>query len=988
MRKRILSMFIVAMALFVLAACGTKTYKVTFDSDGGSAVAAVKVEEGKKVTEPDEPTKDDFAFVEWQLDGVAYDFDAKVTKDITLKAKWEAADAVEPEVTYKVTFDAAGGSAVDAVDVVEDTAVAVPKEPTKEGFVFVEWRLDDEAYDFSKKVTDDVTLVAAWGYEVAFSLGFTGGPTITKKVVEGEKVVAPKVSREGFALDKWEDADEKKYDFDALVEESFKLTAIWTENKDYTALVSLDLPLKVHEDLVLNANFDWTSADSGLINVEVTKDENDKVVKVVGQVIRPETDGFHVVKLSAKKGELTRDFWITVLAHDVDEDAIYSAAFSEIITLNPLMSTGSADSDVYDYLVDYLYGSDYDWEDAMENGYADFPGDFSKIKSDRNPNGEVDMPSIKMKRTLSMAAKYPYSVNHGTDNVVEGSYGVLLDQEKAKETFDNEWVIYLRDDLRFEDGTKINADTYEYSFKQYLNPKLNNARANYLYDSDYINLVNAKKYYDEVEGITWDDVGFEKLSDLSFKITLATRQTQYHVMTYLGIINLVHRIQFELGFNNTGTENFYGSVQVPLISYGQFKLENNYFDTNKFKFNRDDNNYAAWNYTFKEIHGPIIKDQNQVILEFKNGNLDIAGVGGEFWTEFMEDENLYVAPSNSFYRIAISLDRGEDAARPSAPILAYDDFRRALYLATDREDFANNVQPPSQGALGFLSNIHQVSEWATQAYAASDIFKSQLEELGLNPDEGGYNLEEAKQLFDAARAEAIADGKYAASEKVVVQFSYYDAGSNIRIANWVKAQYEKVFNDEGEDIFEIELKPLSSAELNKQRDAGDFDLVFTGMSGATFQATFGMGYIFSPSFSTFLVGRGHDVPDLEVVAEISNLFDIVKAKAEAERTDSEQYLYEELKETNGEFSGTFDELFLLWNNVEEFSADYEGQEEDLHHITAALERALLKQMIAVPLFSSTSAAVLGEHVVRIPHAYSLFLGWGGMYYMYKTPVAR
>lgn len=71
---------------------------------------------------------------------------------------------------------------------------------------------------------------------------------------------------------------------------------------------------------------------------------------------------------------------------------------------------------------------------------------------------------------------------------------------------------------------------------------------------------------------------------------------------------------------------------------------------------------------------------------------------------------------------------------------------------------------------------------------------------------------------------------------------------------------------------------------------------------------------------------------------------------------------------------------MLFSNTGELATDYEGQEEDLTKITAALERALLEQMIAVPLFSSTSAAVYSDNVVRLAHAYHLFLGWGGLTY--------
>jgi uncharacterized repeat protein (TIGR02543 family) len=72
-------------------------------------------------------------------------------------------DPVDP-ITYVVTFDSDGGSSVDAVTVDEDTAVSEPTDPTKEGFTFVYWYLDDSnvAYDFQTLVTVDITLTALW----------------------------------------------------------------------------------------------------------------------------------------------------------------------------------------------------------------------------------------------------------------------------------------------------------------------------------------------------------------------------------------------------------------------------------------------------------------------------------------------------------------------------------------------------------------------------------------------------------------------------------------------------------------------------------------------------------------------------------------------------------------------------------------------------------------------------------------------------------
>ena len=64
-------------------------YTVTFNTDGGSTINPVEVEEGQAVAKPEDPTKDDYNFVEWQLNGVAYDFTAAITADITLDAVWE-----------------------------------------------------------------------------------------------------------------------------------------------------------------------------------------------------------------------------------------------------------------------------------------------------------------------------------------------------------------------------------------------------------------------------------------------------------------------------------------------------------------------------------------------------------------------------------------------------------------------------------------------------------------------------------------------------------------------------------------------------------------------------------------------------------------------------------------------------------------------------------------------------------------------------------
>lgn len=64
-------------------------YTITFDSDGGTTISTQEIEEGNKVSQPNNPTKEGYNFIEWQLNGIKYDFDSVVNQDITLKAIWK-----------------------------------------------------------------------------------------------------------------------------------------------------------------------------------------------------------------------------------------------------------------------------------------------------------------------------------------------------------------------------------------------------------------------------------------------------------------------------------------------------------------------------------------------------------------------------------------------------------------------------------------------------------------------------------------------------------------------------------------------------------------------------------------------------------------------------------------------------------------------------------------------------------------------------------
>lgn len=61
MKKKLAIVSLIVLSVFSLfiAGCSKKTekYTVTFDSDGGTEIASVQVEKGKKITKPEIPRK-------------------------------------------------------------------------------------------------------------------------------------------------------------------------------------------------------------------------------------------------------------------------------------------------------------------------------------------------------------------------------------------------------------------------------------------------------------------------------------------------------------------------------------------------------------------------------------------------------------------------------------------------------------------------------------------------------------------------------------------------------------------------------------------------------------------------------------------------------------------------------------------------------------------------------------------------------------------
>jgi len=207
-------------------------FTVTFDSDGGSSVESQST--NTKAKKPTDPVKSGYVFIGWYLNGTEYNFNNKVTGNITLKAKWLK------DEKFTITFDSAGGSSVASQTVNTYKTVSKPTNPTKSGYTFVEWQLNGKTYNFSTPVTGNITLKAVWDvvkYTVTFDSA--GGSTVNKQNIEINKTATEpkKPTKTGYTFVEWR-LNGNKYNFNTPVTGNITLKAEWTIN---TYTVQFDL---------------------------------------------------------------------------------------------------------------------------------------------------------------------------------------------------------------------------------------------------------------------------------------------------------------------------------------------------------------------------------------------------------------------------------------------------------------------------------------------------------------------------------------------------------------------------------------------------------------------------------------------------------------------------------------------------------------------------------------------------------------------------
>lgn len=107
-------------------------------------------------------------YTDWsyKLNNIKNNLNSEIDVNITFtyKKNLDEKEIIEnnTDKTYTITFDTDGGSSIENQEVKENETITKPGDPSKDGYTFAGWTLDENGFDFSTNITSDLTLKANW----------------------------------------------------------------------------------------------------------------------------------------------------------------------------------------------------------------------------------------------------------------------------------------------------------------------------------------------------------------------------------------------------------------------------------------------------------------------------------------------------------------------------------------------------------------------------------------------------------------------------------------------------------------------------------------------------------------------------------------------------------------------------------------------------------------------------------------------------------
>lgn len=439
--------------------------------------------------------------------------------------------------------------------------------------------------------------------------------------------------------------------------------------------------------------------------------------------------------------------------------------------------------------------------------------------------------------------------------------------------------------------------------------------------------------------------------------------------------------------SKTPYANSYCTTQEKSASWGPYKLTN-YQDQKTYTVSRNDKWFGyglpqyANQYQTDAIVTEKIEEWDTAWLAFQKGNLDGIGMDVKIAADYRTSKRAYFTPETYTFDLNIQSNATIKTDKRNNRLLYYADFRKAISLSLDRDDYCAKNNPSSQAALGLLNSMYyydvengkvyrdtiQAKEAILNAYGATKnadgswkVGETTYTDIEDALDATtGYNLTLARQLVERAVAQAKEDGKYSDGDEIILTYGIETQSANTdRVKNWFQAAFDNMTKGTSiEGKVKIEYFMFSSATWSEQFADGEYDLCF----GAWGNAPFNPAYLLCET-------QISDENRYAVKWDPTTVEVTVKATPDDKHKD-------------GNYTYNLAQWRLILQGKDGCPVNFKNfPMEDQLAALGAVETAILKEYYSIPVFSRYSASLMGYKVDYISYEYNTFMGYGGIRYM-------
>lgn len=436
--------------------------------------------------------------------------------------------------------------------------------------------------------------------------------------------------------------------------------------------------------------------------------------------------------------------------------------------------------------------------------------------------------------------------------------------------------------------------------------------------------------------------------------------------------------------------NSYGTSDETFMSYGPYKLVDFQLDK-EYTLERNENYHGLGEGLYQTTHIKVtfVEEASTRLEYFVKGDLDSYGLNAEDMEKYSASDYTYYTTSDSTFFMALNPDyEGLKAAQEALgenynkTILTIKEFRMALSFALDRTKFALAVSPTNNPAFGVFSDFIIANPETGETYRNQEEAKWVLAKFwGLDGEIGdgkmyatvddaiesitGYNLDQAKLLFDQAYDKAIAEGLMDEDDKIQIKIGIPTASTGYTKGNefLVKCYTDAVVGTKLEGKLEFTLDDTLGNGFADALRANQVDMLFfVGWTGSALdpyglmEAYTGYDYQYDPAWDTTTA-----MLDIEIDGTVytASVWDWTTC-----------------------LSGTVIEITDADGNVKEFSAGSSDGIDDIRFsILVALEGAVLDTYDMIPMVDDSSASLKGMQVEFYTEDYIYGVGRGGVKYM-------